>query len=199
MEGLPELMEMFPDRSTDELRATLSVSNDLTEAIDRLVSIDNLRRTLDNSFNLNGPINKPVPEDVPKRSVEIIDITSSPPSHPGSSPPRPQASHGTVKTALSEDSVLANVLAMFPDVDHQHVRNMYKERKLQGVDDILGAIVEKLLDSGSDYPKQEKASGKKRKRSPSNEANETHPYMANDRKDADAHYTTQAYVHSSSL
>ena len=119
------------------------------------------------------------PFDVHSLDPSFIDFLDLAEADIYSSPPQglEQPSQPTDDTTVDEKqqgACLATILELFPDISHEHVRELFDSRKKEFVSfrrtkdelatfDPSQVIIEHLLDSG-DYPKQK---DKKRKRAPS--------------------------------
>lgn len=98
-----------------------------------------------------------------------------------------------------EQACLEKVLEVFPDIDHEHVRQMYQARPLVAQGGALNGspseeLILKILDGGV-YPKEkERRNELKRKRAASagSSEGETAAWEAADREKASGHYSEEA-------
>lgn len=103
-------------------------------------------------FIPDSPLARPVPAQATRQDI-----------------PEEDAMYAVGSANFTADVCLQRVLAMFPDIDHEHVVKLYDDYDAQGAEALPGAarleaIVEKLL-SGEDYPRQAKPTlQRKRKR-----------------------------------
>lgn len=144
-----------------------------------IMNVDDMLN-FDNIFEMPGgypevPIPAAAPRETsPPQQGQIIVIDGEDVFIPDSPrPDRPQAEGAHQQDHVDQDALYAQetanctsdvclkrVLAMFPDIEHEHVVKLYNDYDAQGAEALPGgarleAIVEKLL-SGESYPRQAK-------------------------------------------
>lgn len=168
-----QLKLMFPERREGVLLHAIRNSSSIPEAVEMLLA---------EKPQISG-------------EREIVMISSSPePEMKGQREENAvKSAHGNGgKTVVGVDECIAMVVSMFPNISTDFVRGLYHDTVALNPDDVLTTVVNRIVEAGSDYPREEKR-GKKRKRSPSEEVEALHPYLANDRQGVDQLYSFQAY------